>query len=164
MYERLADDGSVVSMLRLGWIFQRGLGRSVDLQGAEYWYLKALRAGQVRASVNLAHLYIESKKYWAASAILEDAVNNNYVRAMFILGVMKYEGLGCSVDFRCARHLWRKASSMGHLKSRVNLSKLYRRGVFGPLYIILGFILRIKTYPSWIAVLLRDSESDLIRG
>lgn len=49
-FKILASEGSIPSMLQLGWAYYKGDGASEDLDEAEAWYRKAMEAGSLYAS------------------------------------------------------------------------------------------------------------------
>lgn len=130
--EQLAKDGSILSMLLVademrsgGWIFYQ------DLPGAVQWYSKAIESGSVRGLYGLALTQMKMKCFKEAVASLEAACSRLYPPAFGALGDVHFRGLGVKPDRRTAEQFWRKAASMGHLVSKLNLVSCQVRGLYG---------------------------------
>lgn len=130
--EQLALDGSILSMILIaeemrsgGWIFHQ------DLPGSVKWYNAAIERGSVRALYGLALTQMKMKCFEDAVASLESACSRLYPPAFGALGDVHFRGLGVKPDRRTAELLWRKAASMGHLGSKLNLVNCQLRGLYG---------------------------------
>ncbi len=104
IYEQFAEQGDKNAQLKLGFLYEKGIGGKVDYAAAKSWYKKAALQKQAQAQFLLARLYqlgkidkapnIKLAKKWYKNAIesypraaialgfLYDTVNDNYQQAM----------------------------------------------------------------------------------
>ncbi|MFN3352775.1 MAG: tetratricopeptide repeat protein [Brevundimonas sp.] len=107
-----------------------------DLVLAKKWYQFAIDAGSVRAFYGLGLINLYYREYSQAIYHLEKASEYGYAPAMGALGSVHFKGLGVDRDKRKGEHLWRRASELGHLNSRMILVSRQVRGHYG----VRGFI------------------------
>ena len=127
----LAERGSLMSMIYLGWIYKRGLGAEIDPAQSEYWYSRAIAGGSTLAIYHLGHLYLDSLDYVKAADVFEKGASINYPPAMFCLGCMYLEGQGVSRDFEKARLLFKRAADQKNVFDKRKLAAMYLTGKYG---------------------------------
>lgn len=93
-----ADDGSAQAALRLGYLFDLGLGVPADRAEAFRYYLQAAEAGLADAAFN-AGVMLESgsgmpRDVTAAAVWYARAAARDHVRAQYNLGILYAEGNG----------------------------------------------------------------------
>src|SRR5258708_1777281 len=84
--ETLAGQGSVMSMLCLGWTYYKKMGADIDLTTAEKWYKSAYQNGASTALISLGMIYFEQAEYPKAKKIFLDGVSQNDSVSMYWLG------------------------------------------------------------------------------
>ena len=65
LYMSGVELGQVQSFAGIAHMFEAGLGRSVDLQQAESWYMRGIEAGDEYAHSALAYMLLGSRKMTA---------------------------------------------------------------------------------------------------
>jgi TPR repeat protein len=130
--EWLAESGSILSLLLIadamrdgGWIYHR------DLEGAKLWYQIGIDNGSLRALYGMGVAHNRSGDFAKALEVLEQAAARGYAPAFGALANMHYHGAGVPRDRRAAEVLWRKAASLGQLKSAMNLAACQVKGQYG---------------------------------
>jgi len=86
----MAERGSLMSMLYLGYAYRNGTGVSLDTGCAERWFKRAAEAGFTRAYYELGRMYLDASEYSRARAELETAAARGFVPAVHFLGRMHY--------------------------------------------------------------------------
>ena len=129
IYQHLADQGDANGQLKLGYMFEQGLGGAIDLQEAARWYTAASAQGQAIAQFRLGRLsqlgwlgkqpdYQEAKKWYAlameqytpaavALGFIYDTVDDNYKQAFLDYDI---------------------AAKQGDIVGQFNLGLLYEKG------------------------------------
>lgn len=135
---KLADAGDGWAKVRLGWMYQRGLGLSVDLVKAETLYQEAHQAGASEAPYYLGCLYRITKRYGQALRHLEEAASNNNPSAAYWAYLMHRKGEGVDRNWGRAIQLLQQAAGLGHIFAKRDLAKLRATGHFGLLNVPRG--------------------------
>lgn len=129
--ERLAHEGSLMSMLfvsdamRDGWMYEQ------DLAGAETWYRVAVESGSARGLYGLGLTYLLMGRFGDAIRELEAAATRDFPPAYNALAGIYFRGDGVPSDRQSALGLWRKGALLGHLPARRNLLQQRLRGHYG---------------------------------
>jgi TPR repeat protein len=161
--ENYAADGSVQSMVYLGFAYQGGLVVERDWEKAELWYRRAADRGSIDASFRLATLLIERKQYNQARALLDGLAAKEFAPALYTLGQLYAGGRGIGKNIDLSRELWSRAAQAGHLPSKRNLSFLLMRGRFGILKIPIGFLMWVRGVIEAALVFSENPKSDRLR-
>ena len=129
--ERLAHEGSLMSMLlvsdamRDGWMYEQ------DLPGAEAWYRVAVESGSARGLYGLGLTYLLMGRFGDAIRELEAAIARDFPPAYNALAGIYFRGDGVPSDHQRALSLWRKGALLGHLPARRNLLQQRLHGRYG---------------------------------
>ena len=129
--ERLAHQGSIMSILlvsdamRTGWMYDQ------DLLGAEAWYRSAAESGSARGLYGLGLTYLLMGRFGEAIQNLEAAASRGFPSAYNALAGMHFRGDGVPTAPRRARDLWLKGAALGHLPAKRNLLQQRLRGRYG---------------------------------
>lgn len=136
---KLADTGDGWAKVRLGWMYQQGLGLSVDLAKAETLYREAHQAQASEAPYYLGCLYRTTKRYREALRYLEEAASSNNPSAAYWAYVMHRKGEGIERNWERAIQLLQHAAGLGHIFAKRDLAKLRATGHFGLLNVPRGW-------------------------
>ena len=129
--ERLAYNGSLMSILlvsdamRTGWMYDQ------DLPGAEAWYRVAVESGSARGLFGLGLTHLEMGRFDEAIHDLEAAIDRDFPPAYNALAGIYFRGDGVQVDRKRALDLWRKGAELGHLPAKRNLLQQRIHGRYG---------------------------------
>lgn len=159
----LADQGSIMSMIYLGWAFYTGQFVPMDLKKAEDWYQKAFKEHSIEAAYLLGNLYSRQKLYEKAIDFYTFASKSNYCPALYRLGRIYNDGLGVKIDKARAIILWEKADKLGHIYAKRNIAFFYITGGRGIMRIPFGFAKLWFSLLNGIVLLLSKPDSVLIR-
>jgi TPR repeat protein len=155
----LADRGSPMAMLYLGYAYRNGIGVEKDADGAEAWYRKAAEAGLARANYHLGRLYLDCERYEDAKREFERASSGGFAPGDHFLGRMYYFGLGVSVDQPRARELLRAAARWGCIFAKALLATDRMRSAANPLFVVSGVLLKAWCYVEAIWIFCVDGYS-----
>jgi TPR repeat protein len=130
-FKILADIGSPMAPLYLGWIYQSGKAVRKDDAEAERWFKLAAERGQALASYYLGHHYLKMARHADAVAAFEqgstlDCMSSKYCLAMTIL-----DGQANTTNIEKATRLLVAASAQGHVFAMRRLASMYFSGKFG---------------------------------
>ncbi|MHB1304854.1 MAG: tetratricopeptide repeat protein [Acidiphilium sp.] len=143
--QKLADDGSVMSMIYLAGGFEAGIFGVISLPEAEKWYLRAYENGSYTAQFNLGALYFNSGQYDAAKKIFMNGVSQDDPPSMYWLARIYLRDKGNGESLNRARNLLERAAGRGHFYARRKLSVLTMKGCFGMWKAPRGFCMFLAT-------------------
>jgi len=161
--QALADQGSVMSMVYLGYAYKNGIGVGVDPSKALAWYEHAARSGSVLGLYGLGLMSLDMKQYQKAKESFKAAVALEHPPSMNMLGKMYYTGLGCKKNIQTAKDLYQRSAALGHVFAKRNLAILLMRGKFGLSKILPGVALFLLSLKEGFAVSYSDEFSDRLR-
>jgi len=124
----LARQGVAFAQCSLGKLYQRGLGLSLDLQQAVYWYQAASRQGNSEAQFLLGLCRLEGKGIekddHEAESLFRGSAAKGWAEAQYRLaGILSSPGR--SPSDREESRLWLgKAAQQGHLEARRKLAEI----------------------------------------
>jgi TPR repeat protein len=159
----LADRGSLMSMVYLGWAYCRGEGVDKNLELGESWLRRAMVAGSALASFHLGMLYKEKNNLNGAFEAFSFGADHNFAASMYRLGVIYRRGYGVAPNREKARELWKKAASYGHAFAMRNLAFCMISGECGISMVPRGVMLWLSSILSVIRISAKDPQSYLIR-
>jgi uncharacterized protein len=160
----LAERGSSMSMLYLGYAFTNGVGVASDLAVAEKWYRLAADAGLTRAYYNLGRLHLANGQYLTAKQEFEVAASKEFMPAIHYLGRMYYFGYGVPVDGVRGKALLEKASKWGCVGAKATLAYdlIHRKNSLSAK--VEGILMRVECYFEFVWVLCTEGiASDRFR-
>jgi len=163
--EDLAEAGSLLAMVHLGWALENGTGANVDSKAAEVWLRRAYERGSDVASYYLGHVYLRRHDHSRAKEVFAGGVSMNYPPSMYCLGEMYLHGTGISKQPDKALAIFEKASSMGHVFAKRKLAGLLMSGRFGIFNIARGVALWAGALKDGVLVVIREgADSDRLRA
>jgi len=127
----IADSGSVVAQLYLGWMYQTGKGVDKDLDQAENWYRQAIAGDPARGEFYLATVRRDRGDQKQAREWFERSAARGYAPAMYQLGRIYRCGYGVTVDRQKAFEYIERAAAKGHLFARRDIARNLLRGQSG---------------------------------
>jgi hypothetical protein len=133
-----AEEGSVWSMLRVGWHYWAGAGVAADLGRAQEYYHRAIRAGSWMATIYYARLLAIHGHYDDCESVLKDGVAADFVPAYFWLAWFRYERSKTREMCRKVRPLLEYAAGKGHPAAAQMLARWMLFGKFGLREILRG--------------------------
>lgn len=106
-----------------------GQGVKVDLQKAEFWYLKAAAQGHLTAQCELGRLYSEGKlckpDYEKAFGYFLKSARQGNFYAQTYAGIFLFEGKGCKRDIAEAAIWLEKGAKGGYAEAYYTLARIY---------------------------------------
>lgn len=129
--ERLAHEGSLMSMLLVSDAMREGWMYKQDLPGAENWYRVAVESGSARGLYGLGLTHLLMGRVGDAIQELEAAIARDFPPAYNALACIYFRGDGVPSDHQRALSLWRKGTRLGHLPARRNLLQQRLHGRYG---------------------------------
>ncbi len=133
----LAEKHSLRAMVALGWTYWKGLGTSVDLRQAEYWYGRACEEskGCGRADREAAYkcgdFYLQQHRYDMAYVCFQRGAALEHVRCLRMAARMQINGLGVDKDLEKGKEYLERAAIEGNVFAKRDLARLFMSGGFG---------------------------------
>lgn len=129
IYQLFAEKGDKEAQLKLGYLYDQGLGGKIDTTLAEKWYTAAAEQGQPVAQYLLGNLfqlgkigtepdYAQAKKWYAAS-------QSNYTRSAVALGFL-YDTV--DENYNKAKESYELAAHGADQYGQFNLGLIYENG------------------------------------
>ena len=159
----VAEKGSVIAQLFLGWMYHAGKGVQENLEEAEKWDAKAANSQSARAQFYLGTLYRAKGEYKQAFEWLERSASQQYSPALYFLGQLYYVGEEVEVNREKAFEYFGQAAEKGHLFAQGNIAYEMIKGRHGITRIPIGFLLLVRVLCRGIKVTVKDPDSDMIR-
>lgn len=131
-YENAVKNGHVDAMLRLAYIYEKGIRLPKNFDKAVEYYKSAAEHGSAEAKLKLARIGIEPQNYGGVSSfsrsdackmlkeLSEESKVNNLIKrdALYFLGQLYEQGIEKdSPDFNAAFECFSKSSNLGSLPS-----------------------------------------------
>lgn len=161
--ERLAHQGSIMSMLSVSDSMRAGWGYEQDLPGAEAWYRVAAASGSARGVFGLGLTHLLMKRFDEAIQEFETAIAQGYTPAYNSLAGMYFRGDGVATDRKRALELWRKGAQLGHLPAKRNLLTQRIEGHYGISGRLAGWLDLLPYACEFVAVRRSNSDTDRLR-
>lgn len=163
-YRSLADTGHPRAQLMVGWIYHHGLGLQENLGEAHKWYSLAAGQGSMEAQFNLGVLCMKQGDFSAGRDWYQKAASQGYLPACYRLAWSYESGSGTTVNREKAFNLFEQTMKEGHLPSQMAIAKRLLAGYRGPIRMIVGLGLMLKTYMQTVWIAARDPQNDRIRS
>lgn len=144
--ERLAERGSLASMLFIGQAYESGSAGHTNLERAEEWYRRAADAGQIRATFALGRLYQRRGDHAKARVMYERGANAGHSPSMRALAMCYFCGRGASESREKSREWWKEAITSGNIYAIRDLGCFSVRGKFGLRYMPSGIFYLISAF------------------
>ena len=129
IYQHLADRGDKEGQLKLGYLFEQGLGGTADVQQAALWYESAAIQEQAVAQYRLARLHqlgwLQSEPNYDAAKKWYSMAMAHYTPAAVALGFIED-----TVDdnYQQARLHYEQAATQGDAVGQFDLGLMYEKG------------------------------------
>jgi uncharacterized protein len=159
----LADRGSIMSMVYLGWAFAEGTGRAADFSQAEYWLKRAFDTGSLLGMFYLGSLYHRHGDLKKACEIWSGGVDKEYAPAIYWLAYIHMKDQGELRDMKKGRQLLEKAAALGHLYARASLGQYMLRGSDGLFGRLKGLGVLLSVLAEAVPLMLRDRNNQRLK-
>ena len=161
--EDLSMEGSALSMMYLGDTYLYGRKVEIDLERGERWMRQSVARGSIEGMYRLARYYQSQGRNDEAKCILVQLCDHGFSPAMYILGLMYYEGSGVEKDINMAEKYWTMAELNGHIIAKQAISIMLRSGRHGIFGKIKGYVKLIQLLTYGVAYRILYPESDRLR-
>lgn len=135
MLATLAKTGHAPAQLRLGILFQQGLGVPRGPRHAAHWFEQAAQQGEVGGQYLLAQAYQRGSGVPASPAKALEwfrrAAERGYAPAQYQVALAYAAGQGVELDEAQARDWFERAAQGGHHDAAKRLARAYREGELG---------------------------------
>lgn len=155
----LAERGSSMGMLYLGYAYANGVGVESNVGLAETWYSRAAGMGLSRAHYSLARLYLDRRQYADARREFEAAASAGFVPAVHFLGRIYYFGFGVPLDRERARPLLEQASVWGCVYAKALLGYDMMHEGKGIVSKVKGALIKLDCYIEAVRILWTEGIS-----
>jgi TPR repeat protein len=116
-FQRMADDGSIQSLVYLGYMHKIGLGTVKDFRKSEECFSRAHEHGEISGSYHLGRLFFDCGEYRKAEEVFSSAASNEHLPSIYWLArTYKRLAIVDGVDrSKNITALLDRASGKGHL-------------------------------------------------
>ena len=125
--KRAVELGHVESMCYLGYAYNHGKGVKLDKKKAMQLFSTASKAGNPRATCNLAYLHGDDGRFEESFRLFKLSAEQNFTNAHFMVGRCYHTGQGVEVDVDEARRWYAGAAANGHEGAKEQLALIDRR-------------------------------------
>ncbi|MFO1434849.1 MAG: hypothetical protein U1F34_00190 [Gammaproteobacteria bacterium] len=160
---RLAQNGSINSMLELGWAYKKGLGTKTDTDEAARWFRRAYDGGATQAALYLGGIYWRMEKYADARDIFAKGGEDGDPVCLYWLGRMYQDGIAVEKAPDKAYDLYVQASAGGSLIARAAAARLLMSGRCGASRILVGVYQYVITMFSALVSCFRKETNHSLR-
>ncbi|MBQ7586057.1 MAG: sel1 repeat family protein [Desulfovibrionaceae bacterium] len=132
IWQKMADSGDAYAMNNLGILYDRGLGVTVDLGRALFWFAKSANEGNPQGMSNYGWMLdqgrgiapnpVDAARWYDKSARMGQA------EAQYNLGLMYERGRGVPKDLSSAAAWYSQAASQQQTEALARLGHFYRVG------------------------------------
>jgi hypothetical protein len=158
--EQLAQDGSMSSMLCIGYFYESGEFGPINYGKAREWYRKAADAGSLQAYYRLGRILFKEGRCDDAFGVFSYAASKGYPPAMHFLGKIYLSGAGVSLDAFRAETLFRQASEKGSLAAKLALAGVLLRERSGLFRMLAGVWFLISAIPPIMWIMYKIGRQD----
>jgi TPR repeat protein len=121
-FRLLAEQGSLMSMVYIGWAYGRGEGVEKDLSQAKAWIKRAADLGSPVAQYLLGQLYAKLGETDKAGDLFRLAAEKDYAPALYMLGLLHFTGKGAAKDIAQCIALMERAVALGNPQAKTFLA------------------------------------------
>jgi uncharacterized protein len=160
----LANGGSAMSMLYLGYAYGEKLGANVDYAEAVRWYKSAYEKGSFTALISLGMIYFDKRTdYREAERFFSEGVSNNDGQSMYWLGRIYLFDATNKIQLERVRSLWEDAAARGQVLAKYGLGLLFVKARYGLKNVPKGFWLCLMALADGFKIALRDPADRRLR-
>ena len=131
-YLKAAETGDTNAMVRLGGLYESGIGVPKDYVIARNWYIKAAQKGSAEAEVHLGILYYAGQgipiDFTQAREWYQRASDHGSAQATEALAELYFHGQGVRPDEAKAFELFKKSADGGFAWAQYELAQFYENG------------------------------------
>jgi len=157
--EQLAAQGSVMSMLYLAHVFERGELKNPKL--AEEWHRTAYQHGALPGAFGLGSYHYDAGNLAAAERYFREGIIHNDPRSMYWLATLFRRHFGDEKKAE-VKNLLERSITLGHVRAKNSLSFLLMKGEYGLSSIPRGIFLYFSSLIDGFRVALKDPDSPLL--
>ncbi|NDV21479.1 tetratricopeptide repeat protein [Desulfovibrio sp. JC022] len=129
----IAGEGNIYAQLRLGAMYEKGIGGDIDYVKSAEWYALAEKQRSAKAAFELGVLYLQGlgvpKDCSLSFTLFKKSADKKYAAAMTVLSAYYYLGECSEKDYSQAFDWAERASMNGNLGGRLVLADYYYRGI-----------------------------------
>jgi len=162
-YLKMAESHSIGAQVMVGWMYHTGRGVKMNMDDARYWYLIAAESNSPEAQFYLGRLYAQEEKYQDAISCFRESAMQNYIPAIYQMGMMYALGEGVDRNKEEAYKYYEQASKLGHLMSQREIGMMMVRGYKGVKKIPQGILILAQMLYNGVRLILKDPEDDRLR-
>lgn len=162
--EKLAQEGSIMSMVYMGSTYHNGSTIAKDDEKAEIWLHRASEAGSLFATHELGKLYLAKAEYAKAAELFSIGAECNYSPSLYRLATLYINGKGVAKDRAKAKSMLETSANIGNLFAKRALALALIKGELGEREILKGVFLYIAAFPAVIGTASRNPHSPELRS
>lgn len=163
IYEKLVKEGDTYSLVMLGNIHARGIGKSVDLVKAEEFFNRAISLGVPEAHFQIANVWYDRGDMPRYFLAIQQAARMDLLVAQFYLGRCYAYGLGIAKDKAKALDLMREAAERGHVRAKMYVARQLLFRPYNPIGFVYGLIKLAGAGVQGLAISLVNPHDDRVR-
>lgn len=130
--KRAAALNSPLAYHALGRLYSDGIHFPKDIKAATAYFQKASDSGLLASTISIAIVYYNEGDHTSALPILrkvsESSDGEFEYQAMYILGLMYYNGEAVERDYATAVEWWKKSADGGYITAMTDLADCYEEG------------------------------------
>lgn len=127
-YKKAAELNNASAMHRLGYIYEAGINKEMNIDSAFYWYKKSSELGESISSARVAQFYLEGeylvKNLDSGMVWMQKAIDQDPASGYFELGKIYELGIGVQLDGELALKYYIKADSLGDPVAHIKIKKI----------------------------------------
>lgn len=128
---RLAEQGSVWSMLKVGQCYYHGRGVEIDFEEGGHWYTQAAQNGSEHAQLYLGRHYFKQGEIDECETIFAAGVANDWAPALYWSGWCQLQRTWTRESAAKARQLLMRAAALGSPAAELAFAQNLMNGRFG---------------------------------
>jgi TPR repeat protein len=163
IYESLAKDGHVYSLVLLAHMHVEGQGTAVDLSKAEELLDQAARLGMPEAALQKANIWLargDMRRYFFA---IQQAAQMGLLTAQYRLGLCYAYGRGTARNAEKALEVIREAADRGQVRAKGYIARRLLARPLNPLGFMRGLVLILAALIEILRIGLRNPHDDRVR-
>src|SRR6266567_5105522 len=160
----LANRGSAMGMLYLGYAYGEKLGANIDYAEAVRWYKSAYDKGSFTALISLGMIYFDKIiDHRESERLFFEGASNGDGQSMYWLGRIYLLDASNKTKLDRVRTLWEDAAARGQVLAKYGLGLLFVKGRYGLKNIPKGFWLCATALANSFKISLCDATDRRLR-
>ena len=161
--QELESQGSTMSLVYLGYAFERGIGVTQDLSRAESYYRHAHEAGSVGGTFGLGSVFLREQQYREAEQMFLLGVSKNDMRSIYWLARLYLRAESSSTHKAEGIKLLERGYLLGHVLSGRTLSKKLIRGCGGITGIFRGIFIFFESAILGVRLIIQNPSDERLK-